>query len=224
MDNARINRPAAKADHDKPRDRDAARRRNHQQKDSEGQDRGACKNQLSVSELLGDETAQKPADGDADIEQGSILRRLIRRYALYLCKVGACPTHRRCLRRAVGEKPDQQKGDAPDLHCCRQAYFFLRFGGGILIDLPDGKRKEEQRRDAELYKADDAIAVMPRGSCQRVAHYKGADNRPHAPKAVQPAHVFRLIMQRHIVVQRGVDRPRSQAVRNCKDDQHPKLT
>ena len=75
----------------------------------------------------------------------------------------------------------------------------------------------------KLNERNDPISVVPGRVCQCEAHDKGADNRTHSPHAVQPAHMSRRVMNRDIVVERRVNRPRAQTVGNRKDNEHPKF-
>ncbi len=56
---------------------------------------------------------------------------------------------------------------------------------------------------------------------QAEAHDIRADGDAHAPKAVQPVHVPGGVVERHVVVQRGIHRSRPQAIRHRPQAQHP---
>jgi len=96
--------------------------------------------------------------------------------------------------------------------------FLFRFP---TVDLPYGQRNEQEQGDAQLDKADDAVSAVPNRSAESVTHHERADDRPHAPETMQPAHMFRRIVERDVVVQRGVDGARPQTVGHGEDDKHP---
>ena len=114
VDDARVDGPAAEPDDHEPGDREGVRRGDEQQRDAAKQDGRPREDHLAVAELIGEESAQKAARRDADVEEGGKLRRLFVGDALHLRKIGARPVHRRGFRRAVGEESDQQKGHAAD--------------------------------------------------------------------------------------------------------------
>ena len=73
-------------------------------------------------------------------------------------------------------------------------------GGG----LPQRQAEYQHSRQDDLQNRDDAVAALPGAARQRPAHDDRAARRADAPHAVEPAHVAALIVQGHIVVQRGV--------------------
>ena len=61
--------------------------------------------------------------------------------------------------------------------------------------------------------------ALTRAQCIR--HDVRAKQRAQSPHGVQPAHVTAFIVDRDIVVQRGVDAACSQSIRNREQQQHP---
>ena len=138
---------------------------------------------------------------------------------------GARPVHRGRLRRAVTEEAQKQEGhpfyfqraEQPDrLLLGRLQPFMPRL-------FPHGERRKEHDADDALQDADDEIAVVPGSVREGIAHHEGGDDGPHAPEAVQPAHVAGGVVQGDIVVERRVDGARSEAVGDAEDEQHPEL-
>ena len=136
---------------------------------------------------------------------------------------GARPVHRGRLRRAVTEEAQKQEGhpfyfqraEQPDrLLLGRLQPFMPRL-------FPHGERRKEHDADDALQDADDEIAVVPGGVREGIAHHEGGDDGPHAPEAVQPAHVAGGIVEGDVVVERRVDGTRAEAVGDAEDEQHP---
>ena len=64
---------------------------------------------------------------------------------------------------------------------------------------------------------------MPaQGSGERPAHHERSHARADAPAAVQPAHVSRAVIERDVIVERGVDGARAQAIGDGDEAQLPK--
>lgn len=177
-----------------------------------------------VAETVGGKAAHEPPRGDADIKERSQPRGILRGKPLDRDKIRACPLHRRGFRGAVAEKAREKIRHALYFQCAAHADappLFLRRGAAGFF--PHRQRHEQKRRNTELHERHGAVAVVPCPVRQRPAHNKRADDRTDAPEAVQPAHVACLIMQRHIVIERRVDRARTETVRHGEGEQHPEL-
>ena len=144
---------------------------------------------------------------------------------MYADEIAACPKHGDRFGGTVGKETDKQAGHARNAQRAPQAKHAGRadIGAHALHAVPHRQGAEEDQHDAALNIGDKAVAVVPDRVRERIAHQHGADDRADAPEAVQPAHVARLIMQRHIVIERRVDRARTETVRHGEGEQHPEL-
>ena len=222
MDDAGIDRRAAEADDEEGRKRGCIGIRWDQQRcDPAGEDAGADADHIPVAEPVGEEAAHETSGGNADVKQRRKRGGALGRKALDLRKIGAGPLHGRPLRGAIGEEAHQDRRNALDPEHTGDSLLRLRLCLGRAVDSPHGKRHEQEHRNGQLEAPHDAVAVVPRPICQRIAHDKRTDDRSNAPEAVQPAHMLRLVVQRHIVVERRVDGARAQPIGDGERDQHP---
>ena len=94
---------------------------------------------------------------------------------------------------------------------------------GVGRGLPQRQAEQQQRRQHKLQNGHYAVAVLPGAARQRPAHDDRAARRADAPHAVQPAHVAAFVVQGHIIVQRGVDAARAEAIRDRPQAELPEL-
>jgi hypothetical protein len=79
-----------------------------------------------------------------------------------------------------------------------------------------------EKKTNDLYYRNDKIAHTPAVELyQRKAHNVGAYRCANTPEAVEPAHVLCLEMECNVIVERCVNRTRTESVGNCPKDEHP---
>ena len=223
VNDARIYRRAAETYHNECRGGEEIRIHRHEQAAyAAKENRRPRYYHPAVAELIRDKATYEPPDGDAYIKQRRECCRALCGYALDFNEICARPLHGGRFCCAVGEKAEQKEGHAFDFQRAAQPHRLLFRRRGCFVCLPYGQREEEQQRDAELDEPDDAVARVPRRIRQSVTHHERAYDGARAPETMQPAHVFRAVVERHVIVERGVDRARAQPVGDGERDEQIK--
>ena len=107
VDNAGIDRRAAKPYQDKPHGSGNAAKWYQQGDNSQQNNCRAQPNHLHIAEFQRQKTTERPAAGDADVEQGGILCRRFRRITAKKRQIAACPETGSLFQGTVTEKSNQ---------------------------------------------------------------------------------------------------------------------
>lgn len=80
---------------------------------------------------------------------------------------------------------------------------------------PKGQSGKQNHSEKDLQNRDIAVSRLPaQPPGEAGAHNIGTDRHPHAPEGMEPAHMPGGVVHSHIVVERGVHRPRPQSIGN----------
>ena len=135
------------------------------------------------------------------------------------CKiqVAACPKHRCLFDSAIAEETKH------DCLCPRNGNNFPEgerfptpcFLSRRILFLPLGETDDQNCCKYHLQQRHNPISHIPRGSAgKHRSHDVGSKRRSHSPHTMQPAHMLTGVMQRHIIIQGGVDASCSQSIGN----------
>ena len=225
MDDTGVHRRAAQTDEEQARHADPGPQRQQHDHDTQGDDALAQPDHVGIVELVGQKTAEEPAQGDADEKQAAQGRRRLLVHAVMHNQVGTAPEDGRLLQRAVAEECQHHfpgTGNGENL-LQRQRLGPHAVGCGFIHTLlPQGKAHKYHCRQQHLDDGNDPVACVPAHSGgQSRTQNVGTQTGTQAPHAVQPAHMAAGVVQRHIVVQTGIHAAGTQTVGNGPDTQLP---
>ena len=215
MDDGRVDGRAAQTQQHQARQQGAPAQRQQNEHHARRHDGLSQTDHLAVAQFHGDKAAREPSRHDAGIVQAGPAGGGFRVNAAGQHAVAGRPHTGGGFQRTVAEKAEQhfphtgQAEQPGQRQMLRREAALLRGVGGAF---PQRQAAHQHHGERRLQQADGAVAVLPAAARQRPAH----DDRPHAgahaPHGVQPAHVTALVMQRNVVVQRGVHAARAEAV------------
>ena len=142
-------------------------------------------------------------------------------------QIAAGPESGSLLQGAVAEKGDKNffgSGNAEDLFQgkgpgCR---LLSPAHHGPWSLFPQRQAEDQNQGQKELENRNDPVAGVPaHASGQGKSHDIRSSGGANAPHAVEPAHMPAFVMERYIVVQRGVHASGSQTVGNGPQAEHP---
>ena len=142
-------------------------------------------------------------------------------------QIAAGPQAGGLLQSAVAEECNQDflcAGKPQNFAKAQHLAAFLLLGTLPCPGLPQRQAQENQAGEHQLNQADDPVAHGPPGAAgQGSAHDIGANGGPHAPHAVEPAHMAAGEMEGHIVIEGSIHASGTQAIGHRPQAQHPEL-
>ena len=178
-----------------------------------------------VVKFRGEEAVEKSAEGDADVKQRSKSGGGLGIDTSEFHEIAGCPKTCGGFQSTIGEKGDEHVGDAADL---QRADKPERLGGRFPLRVtlrgnlaPKGKAEKQAGGERQLNDGNASVAHLPAVlGRQTIGHDVGADRGTKTPEAMEPAHMPRGKMERHVVVERRVDGACAKSVGNGKQAEH----
>ncbi len=232
VDDARVYRSASQTDDDQTRKGNDIRTGQEHDDDAGGDDPLSQTDHLHIIQLHRDETADRPADSDADEEHAGKACGGFRGDPFKQIEITACPQAGGLFDGTVAEEAEHdflRSGDPYDL-CERErsAFCLVRYAvrrlylRSVLLFRPERQAEDQESCQYDLKYADIAVTGIPRLPAGKgESHDIRTESRAHAPHTVEPAHVVTLIVERHVIIQRRVHTAGAQPVGDCPETEHP---
>ena len=183
-----------------------------------------------IAHLHGYKAAHRAAGGNTQVEKGRPPSRRGRVDTAAEIAVRSSPRTAGAFKCAIAEKTDEHRrntGDAQQLGARFVMDSALPRGVALLavrelFIAPQGQRQRDHHRDKHLDTTEHQKTQRPRGTVQALRHDDGARTGTHAPHAVKPTHVLRLVMNGNISVERRINRAGTEPIGNGEQHKLPK--